>query len=332
LTSAPRLVVLTILLLVSVGCGGKAETSGVRTAGHGFVFVVNQEGWNEIWLMDAKGRQRQRLTEPKPPGTDAAGNSSARWSPDGRLIAFVGTGDSREEDENTDEIYVMDAKGDDVRRLTSNDVPDWSPDWSPDGKQIVFTRAKNTGTEDAEAGLYLMNADGSNQHLLSAGKPGSRLWLTEPAWSPDGTKIAFARASYERSRPSVDLYVMKSDGTGARRVAERALGADWSPDSRMLALTSYADRFGETCFHECGPSGEIYVTAVDGGKPRRLTTSEASDTSPTWSPDGKRIAFVSDRSDRDGHEYEIYVVGSEGGDPVRITNNTVWDQTPDWRD
>ena len=59
--------------------------------------------------------------------------------------------------------------------------------------------------------------------------------------------------------------------------------------------------------------------------------SEADEASPTWSPDGERIAFVSDRSNREAHQNEIWVVDADGGEPVRITTNAVWDLEPDWR-
>ena len=126
------------------------------------------------------------------------------------------------------------------------------------------------------------------------------------------------------------LMVMDSDGKTVTEIAQGAGDPAWSPDGARIAFTSIRDRFGDTCFHECDASGEIYVAHADGGKPLRLTENEADDVSPAWSPDGKRIAFVSDRSNRNDHENEIYVVSSDGGDPVRITHNSVWDLEPDW--
>jgi Tol biopolymer transport system component len=97
-------------------------------------------------------------------------------------------------------------------------------------------------------------------------------------------------------------------------------------------FTSVRDKFGETCFHDCSPNGEIYIANADGTNARRLTEHEASDDSPTWSPDGTQILFVSDRSDPDEYAYELYVMPAEGGTPTRITDSGLdWALDPDWR-
>jgi Tol biopolymer transport system component len=70
--------------------------------------------------------------------------------------------------------------------------------------------------------------------------------------------------------------------------------------------------------------------AADGGDQRRLTRSEADDRSPAWSPDGRLIAIVSDRSSPRLHENEIYVMYDDGNNMRRITQNGVWDVDPDW--
>ena len=127
------------------------------------------------------------------------------------------------------------------------------------------------------------------------------------------------------------VYVVEPNGDGERLLVEDAAEPAWSPDGESIAFTSSRDRFGETCFHDCSVNGEIYVARADGTGLRRLTTSRAQETSPAWSPDGKRIAFVSDRSDRNGHEYEIYSMAVDGSDVRRLTTNDVWDLEPDWR-
>lgn len=106
---------------------------------------------------------------------------------------------------------------------------------------------------------------------------------------------------------------------------------DWSPDGSRIAVTSYRDDFGRTCFHDCTTSGEIYVLDVESGDVMRITESEADDRSPAWSPDGSFIGFVSDRSNPQEHENEIHVMTRSGDDLRRITRNNVWDLEPAWR-
>jgi len=129
----------------------------------------------------------------------------------------------------------------------------------------------------------------------------------------------------------MDVYTVAASGGGERPLIEDAAEARWSPDGSRIVFTSYRDRNGETCFHECSTSGEIYVARADGPDLRRLATSEADDQSPTWSPDGRRIAFVSDRSNRVDHENEIWVVEVDGDGLRRLTTNDVWDFEPAWR-
>jgi TolB protein len=323
-------VLLGLLLIASVGAGCGSQSSS--SPSQAFVFTVNDNGWGEIWLMNENGRGRLQVTAARPEGTEAAGNTNPAWSPDGTRIAYVGTGDAVIEDPTTEEIYVMDGDGEHVDQLTDNNVPDLSPDWSPDGKHIVFSRARGLGAETPQASLYVMDAEGSNQHELYRAKASaSELLLLTPEWSPDGSQIAFTQVSYPAGIPKASVYVIKSDGTGAREIARDAAEPAWSPDGKRIAFASGRDKNGQTCFESCQPSGEIYVSAADGANPRRLTNEKAEDASPSWSPDGKRIAFVSDMSDRDNHENEIYVVDTDGGTARRITKNAVWDLEPDWK-
>ena len=138
-----------------------------------------------------------------------------------------------------------------------------------------------------------------------------------------------AGRAFDRWEASLDL--VRPNGRGEHRLVASAGDAEWSPDGKRIALATIRDGFGRTCFHDCSPSAEIYVMRSDGTGLRRLTTSLADDTGPAWSPDGRRIAFVSDRSDRRGHQYEIYVIAAGGGPAQRITRNKVWDLSPDWR-
>ncbi|MEK7448426.1 MAG: DPP IV N-terminal domain-containing protein, partial [Planctomycetota bacterium] len=135
-----------------------------------------------------------------------------------------------------------------------------------------------------------------------------------PAWSPDGTKIAFTT-----NRDGNDeIYVMDPDGKNFERLTEHPaldLGAAFSPDGKKIAFHSNRDG-----------NKEIYVMDTNGKNIRRLTEHAADDMFPAWCPDGTKIAF---QSNRDG-EHEIYVMSADGKDLSRLTHNKAYDGTPKW--
>jgi TolB protein len=334
MTRTQRLVVATASLLgvlaLVAGCGG-GDSGEAEPSGGEIAFTVNDAGWSEIWVMAADGSERRHLTEVEPPGNDAAGSGSPAWSPDGTHIAFAAQMGTLEEDQRLTEIYVMRADGTDVHRLTTNKALDGSPCWSPDGERIAFTRITEPGSASARSGIVVMDADGGNEvQITQVALPSVDL---SPAWSPDGTEIAFTRAapSAGSDHPRAGIYVVSPAGGEPRKLTDDGAEPDWSPDGTRIAFTSYRDGFGHTCFHECGISGEIYVLDIESGETERLTESEANDGSPAWSPDGSLIAYASDRSDPQAHANEIYVMTAAGDDVRRITNNTVWDLEPAWR-
>jgi Tol biopolymer transport system component len=332
-TGARRIVVVAAVLVVFAfvaGCGG-GDGAETEPSGGEIAFTVHDGGWNEIWLMAADGSERQRLTEAEPPGNDAAGSGSPAWSPDGTQIAFAAQTGTLEEDQRMTEIYVMRADGTDRRRLTTNEALDASPSWSPDGERIAFTRITEPGSGTARSGIFVVDAGGGNElQLTHAALPSVD---AGPAWSPDGSEIAFTRAapSAGSDDPRAGIYAVSPEGGEPRKLADDGAEPDWSPDGTRIAFTSYRDGFGRTCFQECSTSGEIYVLDVDSGEARRLTESKANEGSPAWSPDGDFIAFVSDRSNPEAHANEIYVMTASGDGVRRVTENTVWDTEPAWR-
>lgn len=216
--------------------------------------------------------------------------------------------------DNFDDIYVINADGTNLKRLTTNTGAEFDPKWSPDGKRIVYRDSRRGVNHDDE--IYVMNADGSGQANLS-NSPSSDEW--GPAWSPDGTKIAF---NSTRAHPQLpQLFVMNADGSGVKQLTEReAEYPTWSPDGTKIAFMS------------SGPDYEIYVINADGSDETRLTYSPGEDGWPAWSPDGKKIVFASERDDCRlssrpdckksgdiGPFYDLWIMNADGSGQTRLT-------------
>ena len=142
----------------------------------------------------------------------------------------------------------------------------------------------------------------------------------QPAWSPDGGRIAFLHR-FPTGR--LDLMVMGAGGSGRQRltsttVAER--DPAWSPTGTRLTFAARVSKSGPF---------RIFLVRADGSGRTRITDQAAgsADRSPVWSPDGSRIAFV---SDRDGGFPELYVMNADGSGVTRLTNNAQIDGNPSW--
>jgi Tol biopolymer transport system component len=176
--------------------------------------------------------------------TPDCSNAYAAWSPDGSQIAFIHA-DATDADGNPTgtEVWVMDADGGNAHALTADGAPkDQLPDWSPDGTQIAYEVGPL-----GSGGIWVMNADGSNPRQLAGCEasdptPCASGDLFGPAWSPDGTQIAYMSQMDDTDRP---IMVMNADGSNPRRLMEgkgvqfvpgwQPLGTAAGPDSSPAA-------------------------------------------------------------------------------------------------
>ncbi|MDB4733348.1 DUF5050 domain-containing protein [Planctomicrobium sp.] len=184
--------------------------------------------------------------------------------------------------------------------------------------------------DEENGGIYVVNADGSGKQRLTTGSSDIL-----PRWSPDGKQIAFLALREQDHELAAEhdlafhwfLYVMDADGQNQRRVTKTPIGMifQWSPDgSRFVFQSSCED--GNNKAKDGTASSAIYVMKADGTQQKRLTPVENNDGFPSWSPDGKQIAFCSNRH---GNK-DIFVMNADGSEDRRLTNHRANDFAPTW--
>lgn len=252
-------------------------------------------------------------------------------------IAFVSDRDGGRDRE----IYVADYDGHNARRVTANRRLNVSPEWSPNNETVVYT-SYIRGNPD----LFLIPARGGSNELLFS-RPGINV---SAAWSPDGSRIAFA-SSFDGA--DVEIYTLRPNGTDLHRITHNR-GIDtnpaWSPNGREIAFTSdrsgrphiwlmdseglAARRLTKQGYFNDGaawaPKGrgtrlafagmqhgefQIFLYVFDTDSTLQLTDT-GNNEAPSWSPDGRQIVFTSER----GGKHDLYIMNDDGSNLRRITS------------
>jgi Tol biopolymer transport system component len=290
-----------------------------------------------LFALSVESGERRRLTRP-PSG--CTGDSGPRFSPDGRMVAFI-----RAKAPWEDDIYVVPAAGGEERRVTVGNRLTLGLAWTPDGHAIVFSSFRVGGA--SMFCLWRVPTGGGDPQPLSFGENGQAptvsrdgrrlayaretwrmdIWRVggpraaeaertptqliastrmdlHPSYSPDGQQIAFLSA---RSG-APEIWVCAGDGSKPRQLTflDSALAGNprWSPDGRTIAF--FSTKRG---------SYDVWVADVSSGVSRPLTTGPAREIDSSWSRDGRWVYFCSDLSGRD----EVWKVPAEGGDAVQVT-------------
>ena len=191
--------------------------------------------------------------------------SAPSLSPDGNSIVFGWTGPSEQSRLN---LYVKAVGSETMRRLTNHAGWDESPVWSPDGQEIAFVRAGQ--------GVFVMSQVGGHERRIATSG-------THVGWTPDGNNLLVR--DREGDSPYAIFQVSMDTGERHQLTRPRHGMGDWrfapSPDGKTLAFI----RYGQPGY------GDVYVAALQGGEPRRLTNWAAALDGLAWMPDGQEIVY-----------------------------------------
>lgn len=254
---------------------------------------------NQLCLVNADGTGWQQLTD-----FTSADHFYPSFAADNASVLFSSNMGGAYD------IYRMDLASGNQNRLTDSGYA-YAPAESPEGEFIVY--AYNPGEALADAQLWMMRSDGSDRYPLTLEDGGA--W--DPTWSPDGLQIMFASQVGEH----VQLFIMDRDGSNVRQVTNlQGLRGrnDWSVDDM---LSTYIGTSWKR---------EIITFNLDGKNVNYLT-SGGNNLAPSFSPDGKWIAYTSYVDNyRDDHGCEIYVMQTNGSNRLRLTENGYCDWQPRW--
>ena len=321
---------LTLDDLLSAGSGRRSTG---QLSPDGRFFAREEQG--QIALVPVNGGQAKIITSsPKP-------TSELQWSHDGKHITYVSEGD----------VWIVASDGAQPQRLTHDPAgpgdprgaTDHHPLWNPNGRWILFESGRKGFNE-----LYVVSEDGSQEKLLAATEiytgsdviantaidrgdaVSSDRFDPEPLWSPDGTRVSYTERSRQffsgklkvltfdqktgsTTGTALDLYTAKNDPGGAWAINSAA----WSPDSTTLTVVLQSTGWDK-----------LWQIPATGGTAKQLTKGTGEDENPSYSPDGRWIAFNSNRDLPE--ERHLWVVPAAGGSPHRLTSLAGIETNPQW--
>jgi dipeptidyl aminopeptidase/acylaminoacyl peptidase len=296
--------------------------------GRQILYVLAESNWkankrvSHIWKINADGSGLLELT------TGPDGESTPRWSPDGKTIAFV----AQRAEAEANQIYLLSNGGGEARALTTHSTAVSNIAWSPDGSLLYF-RAPNPKSEQQKTreklkdDVFLFDEDYQQQHLWSiAVSTKVERRITDGNYSVmsyqlsrDGSKIALHRAPTPllEDMDQSEVWVMDSSGGAAQQITHNKVaenGAELSPDGSQVLFLSQANQKFDTYYNS-----KLFLAPAAGGEARVLIPDLPYEIErAAWSKDGKSIFFLANM----GVHAELFEVNAVGGKPRQLTNGT----------
>lgn len=273
--------------------------------------TAKDKGNTDIWMVSWDGLQTVQLTN-----SDESENTP-RWSPDGKYISFTSDRNSDKDSEKITQLWLMDTRGGEAKKITNikGDLDEYA--WSPDGKKIVMTIKDEDFSDTAKTKvrlpfvmdrfqfkkdikgyvenrythLYVFDIATKKTDTLTKGNFDE----AAPAWSPDGTQIAFAsnRTADKDKNENTDIWVMDAKA-GATMLQLSTWGGEdthpkWSPDGKLIAYSSSSSNQNFTMYGQ----NNIAIIPSKGGAVQLLATSLDRPVSDIhWSKDGQQLNFL----------------------------------------
>lgn len=306
--------------------GISANSLSFSPDGQYLLFSIYQKGSWQIYRLKKDGTELTQLTSG--PGR----HMNAQYSPDGSKIAFSYS--SSLEPNSQRDLFLMNADSSNRVQLTTGPADDSFPTFSPDGQRIYFLRSRWFGKYSPfaratwhEKDIYSIRIDGTDFRQIT---DGSYYGMGVPSISPDGTRIVANFEDEETQQGGLWIFPIENPESKKRVIPpelerfrrdseEKRLSSDLWED---MGSPSFSPRGGVILFKWLADAKglfkyELYLTDLETGETKEITRLGSYLSAPTFSRDGKEIAFFSDPK-RNNESYELWIVNSDGTDLRRV--------------